>query len=243
MKKTRLVNKWKLPADGIPIITMPNIPKPLFGFAPRTILGQNTWNHMRKRCYFEHDYKCEICGAEPEKGGLDAHELYEYDYTKGRATFIRTVCVCKTCHRGIHSGRMLTLFKHNNPYMTKRVVLSTVEHVFNLVHQYNTEHPKRQIRVYATYLEYLKEPRIAEEVQKLIDKYDINFYGEDPKKVAGWSDWHLVIGDKTHQSPYTSEKDWREKMAEQEKKDVAKQSVRIYTDDVRDNFKELLDNF
>lgn len=116
----KLVDKWVAPEEGgAPIITMPNVPKPLHGpgHQPRTILGTTTWNHMRNRCYFEAGYKCEACGAKVKtefydngavkhqyhddgtipKRNLHAHELYTYDYNKGTARFERCVALCECC--------------------------------------------------------------------------------------------------------------------------------------------------
>ena len=51
------VSKWECPSEtGIPLITMPNVPRPLHGLPPRKIMGNATWNHVRKRCYFDAGY-------------------------------------------------------------------------------------------------------------------------------------------------------------------------------------------
>lgn len=63
------VDKWECPKDNGPsLLTMPNIPFPLHGEGcqPRTILGQTTWNYMRKFCYSEANDTCEVCGYCPE---------------------------------------------------------------------------------------------------------------------------------------------------------------------------------
>lgn len=240
----KLVKKWKPIANGVPIITMPNIPRPLFNLAPRTVLGKTTWDHMRKRCYFEADYKCEVSGVEPERGRLDAHELYEYDYAKGTAKFIRTVALSKECHNFIHSGRMLTLFKSNSTYMPMSYLLRVVENGFKLVYDYNQTHSKkRQLRVYATFLDYLKEPRIADEIKRLIDKYEIKFYKEDPKIMAKWGDWKMIMGNREYQSLYKDEKDWAEKTQKLGENDYERASTRMFVDDLPENASELLSKF
>ena len=71
------VTKWQCPdGAGIPLITMPNVPRPLHGqgMQPRTIFGKTTWDFMRKRAYYNAGYKCEICGREPKKGDLHCLE-------------------------------------------------------------------------------------------------------------------------------------------------------------------------
>lgn len=83
----KLIDKWVAPEEGgAPIITMPNVPKPLHGpgHQPRTILGTTTWNHMRNRCYFEAGYKCEACGAKVKTEFYDngaVHHQYHDDGT------------------------------------------------------------------------------------------------------------------------------------------------------------------
>lgn len=71
------VDKWVAPSkddDPVKVLSMPNVPKPLHLRPPRSVLGQSTWDRMRKRCYYDAGYKCEACGAEPEKGKLHCLE-------------------------------------------------------------------------------------------------------------------------------------------------------------------------
>ena len=125
------VKQWQCPeGTGIPLITMPNVPRPLHGkgMQPRTIFGKSTWDFMRKSAYYNAGYKCEICGREPEKGDLHAHELFSYNYDKQTGKFERVVAICRTCHDGIHSGRLITMFKNKNPLYPKSYVLRVVEY-------------------------------------------------------------------------------------------------------------------
>ena len=63
-----VVDKWECPKDnGVAILTMPNVPKPLHLLAPRTILGNKTWNSMRHYCYNQAHDHCEICGRDCSK--------------------------------------------------------------------------------------------------------------------------------------------------------------------------------
>lgn len=96
--------KWIAPqGGGVPLLTMPNIPFPLHGLAPRVIMGAAEWDKLRKQCYLDAGDKCEICGQQLcGKRNSDypmhaAHEVYEYDFEKLEARFIRPVCLCPTC--------------------------------------------------------------------------------------------------------------------------------------------------
>lgn len=219
----KYVTEWKVPEDMAAIIAMPNIPKPLHGVAPRTLLGAATWNRMRRACYAAADMTCEICGKKLERGMADAHEVYDIDYEKGVATFKRTVCTCRLCHRnGIHSGRCITLYKNGNPLMSKDSLLSGAENVFTIISLYNSSHKGEPLRCYATMLDYLKCDELRRPMEELIEKYGTKFYMEDPKKMAKWGDWKLIIGSKEYPTPYQNEDEWKEAMEKRGEKDTAR---------------------
>lgn len=235
MDEIKVVERWECPEEtGIPLITMPNVPRPLHGpgCQPRTIYGQTTWNRLRKKAYFDADYKCEICGCEPEKGNLHAHELYTIDYKKGTSTFERVIAICRTCHDSIHSGRLITMYKNKNPLCPKSYVLKVAENCFSLVAQYNRMHNDK-LRVYRTYLDYLKVPSIALEMSELIDRYGIEFY-QEPKKIADWGDWKLIVGDKEYPSPFKNQSEWEEAMAKLNKTDNVRNVQNPFTGGIFD---------
>lgn len=213
--------KWECPAGtGVPLITMPNVPRPLHGLPPRKIMGDAMWTRVRKRCYFDAGYKCEICGVDPPKGQLHAHELYSYDYKEGTGKFERCIAICKQDHDFIHSGRLITMYKNKNVLYPKSYVLDVVEKGFKLIYEYNETHKNRKpLRAYATFLEYLKVPELAMEMSELISKYKIEFYSE-PKHVAKWADWKLLFGNKEYPTPYATQSDWVKAMEEASKKDT-----------------------
>lgn len=219
----KTVLAWTAPKeDGAPIIAMPNVPAPLHGQAPRTLLGKSTWDHMRKFCYYNANYKSQISGEDLDGTTNDkkcnAHELYSYDYVHGKAYFERAVCISPVEHNFIHSGRMLTMYKKGNPLMPKKYLLKVVENGFRIIHDWNKAHPKkRPLRVYATIADYALVPSLREEMLELIDKYDIKFYKEDDKMTAGWGEWSLHIGNKDYESPYATQKEWEEAMSNNDK--------------------------
>lgn len=230
----KLVTEWHPPiqdaygeVDMRPLVAMVNLPKPLHGMAPRTLLGASTWNHMRKACYAEADYQCEICGArvgvDIEKRQLHAHEVYRIDYEKGESVFVRCVALCALCHLGcIHTGRACTLHRNGNPLYPKEFLLEGAEHAFKIISAYNKDHPQAGLRAYQTFIDYLKCEDLKGEMEMLIDKYGIRFYGEDVKKMAPWGEWVLKIGEQEYPTPYKSEKEWKEAMEEAGKKDTAR---------------------
>lgn len=239
----KLVDKWVAPSDGgAPIITMPNVPHPLHTLAPRTILGATTWNHMRNRCYFEAGYKCEACGrkvktefyengavrhqyhddGEIPKRELHAHELYTYDYNKGTAKFERCVALCERCHvRFIHSGRMLTMYKKEDPLMPAEKVLDGIEAGFKQIYEWNKSHyGEEKLRACSVLIDYTDDDVIGEKVKALIDKYEIEFYMVNGD--AAWSDWKLSIGNKDYPTPFKDKKDWAEAMEKNNAEQIEK---------------------
>lgn len=222
----KLITKWEPPEGGDlrPLIAMPNIPKPLHGVAPRTLLGATAWNYMRRKCYENANDTCEICGDKPELlRRRHGHEVYKIDYEKGTAEFVRVFCICSLDHLAcIHTGRAITLFKHGNPLYPKEFLLEGAEKAFKTISEYNKDHPDADLRAYATFLEYLKCDDLKEPMEELIEKYDIKFYMEDTKRMADWGDWKLIIGEQEHLTPYKDEKEWKQSMEEKEKNDTAR---------------------
>ena len=224
--------KWVCPKDGgAPLLTMPNIPKPLHAVNPRLIMGDAAWNKARKKAYFDAGYRSEISGklcAEP--GSLHAHEVYDINYVTGVCTFKRICAITPQEHvYFIHSGRMITMWKNKNPLYTTDKVLAGVENGFKLIYDWNKCHRKREkLKVYKTFLEYLKHDELREPMEKLIEKYEIEFWGEDTKHMCDWEDWKLVIIDKDgnreeHPTPYANEEAWAVAMEERAKQDTIRQ--------------------
>ena len=249
----KLVTKWEYPKDGEdlrPLIAMPNLPKPLHGMAPRTLLGKPAWDEMRKSCYEAAGMKCEVCGAEVGKDikkiQLHAHEVYNIDYKKGTSTFVRCVALCARCHLGgIHTGRAITLFKHNNPLYPKEFLLSGAENAFKLVYEYNQEHHGADVRLYSTFLDYLKNDDLRPEMERLIDNYRVKFYEEDKKSLADWGKWKLIIGNKEYLTKYENYQAWEEAMQKAEDTDNArllqKEITTKFSGGVYDEIDKILD--
>lgn len=215
----KLVAKWECPKEGEDLralISMPNIPKPCHGegMQPRTIFGPKSWNNMRRHCYQVANDTCEICGTRPENlRQRHGHEAFDIDYEKGTATFVRVFCVCSLCHIfGIHTGRASSLHKSGNPLCPKEALIAGAENAFRIAYEYNKDHPEADLRLYSTWLDYLKQDDLREDMEGLIEKYKVKFYEEDKKKMAKWGDWKVVVFGKEYPTPYKNEKEWKEAM-------------------------------
>ena len=103
------------------LLLHPNIPKPLHGMNPRSILGTNWWDKMRQRAYVENNYCCWACGVHKSQANyhqwLEAHENYNINYRRGKVKLTEIVALCHSCHNFIHSGRMSALVRKGEmPY-------------------------------------------------------------------------------------------------------------------------------
>ena len=104
------------------LLLHPNIPKPLHGLAPRTLMKpQRLWDELRRAAYAKNNYHCWACGAyrnfdlvankfDDDNGTLDAHEYYVIDYTEKTTEIKEIVALCKNCHNYIHSGRQNSIY-------------------------------------------------------------------------------------------------------------------------------------
>lgn len=239
------ITHWEPPKgdDLRPLIAMPNIPKPCHKSCPRNLLGRKTWDAMRKACYAKADDTCEICGDKPENlRNRHGHETYSIDYEQGTVKFERVFCICKRCHLGgTHTGRAITLYKQDNPLYPREFLLDGAEHAFTIISEYNADHPDEPpLRAYATFLDYLKCPDLEGPMRDMIEQFHIKFYMEDPKKLAKWSDWKLIIGSREYPTPYANEKEWAEAMAKQDKKDTARQAKNNFTGGAFDEIEQIL---
>lgn len=105
------------------ILLCPNVPKPLHGVNPRTILGDNWWNRTRREAYASTNYRCKACGVHKTKAKyhawLEGHEWYIIDYEAGLMTYTHTVPLCHFCHNYIHDGRMRNLLRKGDLHHSK----------------------------------------------------------------------------------------------------------------------------
>lgn len=118
--RKRVLIEWKHRPE---ILTSPNIPQPMHGLAPRTILGENWWNRTRRACYKSTNFHCIACGVHKyqarNRQWLEGHEVYDIDYLLGRMTFVEVVPLCTFCHNYIHDGRLRWLLETGKVHHAK----------------------------------------------------------------------------------------------------------------------------
>jgi hypothetical protein len=105
------------------VLLQGNIPKPMHGLAPRTILGQKWWDRERKLAYKASEFHCVACGVHKTNARyhkwLEGHEQYRIDYLIGRMEYIGAVSLCHFCHNGIHDGRLRMLLERGEIHHAK----------------------------------------------------------------------------------------------------------------------------
>lgn len=122
------------------LLLHPNIPKPLHGQNPRTILGKEWWDRERQIAYATWGYCCWACGTHKSEAmyhkWLEAHEAYQIDYQLGKMCLVKIVALCHSCHNAIHDGRMQMMLqseemdaeKYDQILEHKRLVLKEVDY-------------------------------------------------------------------------------------------------------------------
>lgn len=102
------MNKYKFIHPEL--LTHPNIPKPLHGVNPRSVLGKDWWDEKRVAAYAENNFCCHACGTHKSKAKfhqwLEGHEAYIIDYPRGEIRLEKIVALCHSCHNYIHNGRL-----------------------------------------------------------------------------------------------------------------------------------------
>ena len=188
------VSRWHIDkgTTGAALLSMPNIPKALHKLAPLTLLGDKAWRELRSKCLKDAHYTCEACGRALVPSYLDAHELYTYNYYDCVAVFERCVCLCKTCHASIHSGHILT--RYMNHELSKAELLNIIENQFRLICAHNDTHKNsKPLKVYKSIMRCYDIPDLKDAFEKLVDKYHIEFYGNEWQHGLKRDDWNLIV--------------------------------------------------
>lgn len=163
-----------------------NIPKPLHGVAPRVVLGTNWWDRTRRAAYKSTDNHCLACGVHKFKAKLrqwmEAHEIYEIDYQKGRAKFLEVVPLCHCCHNFIHDGRLQALLDKGEIHHAKFVAI--IQHGD----------------------EVLRQAGLVRESLEVRNRRILN--GE----LMEWGRWRLRIGRNLYKPKFKSYEHWKEAM-------------------------------
>lgn len=84
------------------ILTIELVPKTAWFTNLRSHLTSKEWDVVRKKCYKEANYQCEICGGKGNKHPVECHE--KWDFEDGKITLKGLIALCPSCHEVKHIG-------------------------------------------------------------------------------------------------------------------------------------------
>ena len=177
------------------ILSSPNIPKPLHGLNPRTIMGQAKWDETRREVYESTGHCCAACGVHKSNAKkhrwMEAHEIYNIDYDRGIAELSRILPLCHYCHNFIHSGRLRIMAR------AKKVTADDV----------------RRIMRHGVCVLRPVNGSIFSGTKELCDLVSVDTFGlpvmRPPSRMAGWGDWRMVWDGQTYKGKFNTMRDWQ----------------------------------
>lgn len=185
------------------LLTHPNIPKPLHGMNPRSILGDDWWNEQRQIAYAKENYHCWACGVHKKDAAyhrwLEGHESYDINYKLGSVELKEIVALCHCCHNFIHSGRLWVMYQRGQ--MSRQKAEYIMKHGISILDKHNLK-PSIATKIVSLKIDDTPDlliPIILEE-----DGYEIG-----NKEIAEWSEWHLVLNGKKYYTRFTDMQDWQ----------------------------------
>lgn len=95
------------------LLTHPQIPGEFHGFNPRSVMGRRWWHKVRWAAFAKNNYCCWACGVHRSEAWkhqwLEGHEVYDYQWEKGRIVLSEVVGLCFACHSFIHDGHLAAM--------------------------------------------------------------------------------------------------------------------------------------
>jgi hypothetical protein len=186
------------------ILTQPNIPKPLHNVNPRSILGDAWWETQKDQAKRRTGNRCGACGAGPRQSELkglprlECHEVYDFDYKRGRVTFQKVVPLCHYCHNFIHSGRLTMIAGKEKSWAEVKAIL---EHGFSVLAEANKARPAGakcfQAFPVATSLAIDADAK----------KFNIR-PAPMPETEVPWENWRMIILGQEHPPFFKTYQEW-----------------------------------
>jgi hypothetical protein len=183
------------------VLTHPNIPKPLHGVNPRTIMGKKWWDEHRKVAYASNNFRCYACGIKKENAKprplLEAHEFYEINYETGLVEMKFLIPLCPTCHQFIHSGRTWAL------YQKGEVPLSIIRFII-----------RRGMKILRNnslspfYFTRMVEMNIFDGIPMALAFDAVKDELPIPTSKVPWNEWRLHLDGKDYYSLFPNKEEW-----------------------------------
>jgi hypothetical protein len=178
------------------ILLHPNIPKPLHGLTPRDLLGKEWWDVRRQQAYARFNYQCWACGVHKSKARyhswLEGHECYVINYQEATASYIGVSALCHCCHNYIHDGRLYAL--HQGHRLARTRYSAIISHGNRVLSKNGIAFQKR-----------VCQPIMVPLVDNPFIESTLNANISQPI----WSDWRLIIGQRTFKPKFKNEQAWQ----------------------------------
>jgi hypothetical protein len=178
------------------ILTHPNIPKPLHGINPRSIMGKAWWDKTRKAAYKSTNFHCVACGVAKIDAKmfqwLEAHEYWNIDYQKGVCEVVSIEPLCHYCHNFIHSGRLSMIMGTEKTY---EEVVDILKHGFKVL-DFNKLDCFPDTFTFAQSLG--------------VDTLGVKPYELKVNPNLKWSDWKLIFNGKEYRSNFDNIEQWHD---------------------------------
>lgn len=177
------------------LLSMPNIPKPLHGLNPRTIMGRASWDVKRREVYASTGHHCAACGVHKSEAKkfqrMEAHEVHEIDYGKGMAEVLEIVPLCHFCHAFIHSG--LTRMRARKKEIKASEVLAIMSHGCEVLRSGKC----KMFAGTAELCDLVKADRSGIPI------------ANQPRSMADWSKWFLVWEGEAYKGKFKNFNAWQ----------------------------------
>lgn len=187
------------------ILLHPNIPKPLHGLNPRSIMGQEWWDVERQKAYASTNFHCLACGVHKSRAiihkWLEAHEYYNFDYPHGTITIEKIIPLCHACHNFIHSGRLMKLLFRGE--VSEQTFWEIVKHGVSLLHKNSLGHNPFMLGVIRQVSDAFPYPKWVAPLLTIAPKYPSG--GEN----VPWGDWRLIFNGKSYAPLHKSFEEWK----------------------------------
>lgn len=172
------------------ILTCPNIPKPLHGISPRTIMGQQWWDNKRRKVYASTNYRCVACGVHKSNARarkcLEAHEYFNINYETGICKIKSIEPLCHFCHNFVHNGRL-------GVSGDIKFIRDVLDHGFDIVR-------KNNLAVFFN----------AVNLGNIVGANTVGVKTYTPKCSVKWLDWVLIFNGKEYRSNFKNYEEWME---------------------------------
>lgn len=85
-------------------LTIELVPETSFYKNVRSEVPKDEWDIIRRQCYRDSNYICEICGGKGKQHPVECHEIWKYNDNKLIQKLIRFIALCPSCHQVKHIG-------------------------------------------------------------------------------------------------------------------------------------------